>query len=181
MTTITSLNASAATRVVNDGIKQGASLSQIMMAVAFASVQLNETKGLNIAKSAQANVNKLDAANQLASQLKTLEGMRAEKKIDKDKTMEALAADCLKFVENLKAAGIPISAEEYAKWGAGKMTDADIKTVESRIKTMSDSASNQSQMINLELSKSNAATTTSTNMFMSFLDTWKQGLDRIFR
>jgi len=181
MSAITPLSASGVTRLVNDNVKEGASLHNLMMAIAMAQTDLNQTKATNIAKSAQTNVNKLDAANQLSSQLKTLEGLRAEKKIDKDKTMEGLATECKQFVDNLKNAGVPISADEYAKWATGKMTDADIKTIESRIKTMSDNASNQSQMINLELQKANNNMQQSTNMYMSFMDAQKQTLDRIFR
>jgi hypothetical protein len=181
MSAITPLSASAMTRLVNESMKEGVSLPNLMMTISAARIDLDQVKATNVAKSAQSNVNRLDAANQLSSQLKTLEGLRAEKKIDKDKTMEVLATDCKQFVDNLKNAGIPISADEYAKWSAGKMTDTDLKTIESRIKTMSDAASNQSQMINLELQKANNSMQQSTNMFMSFLDTLKQVMDRIFR
>lgn len=181
MNMIGQLNATGVTRVVNDAFKSGASIHSILMAISMAQIELNQTKAVNVAKSAQANVNRLDAANQLTEQLKKLEALRAEKKIDKDKTMEGQAAECKQFVDNLKAAGISVSADEYAKWSSGKMTDADLKTIEARIKTLSDGASNQSQVINLELQKANNNMQQSTNMFMSFLDSKKQAEDRINR
>jgi hypothetical protein len=181
MSSITPLSTSTVTRVVNNSFSSGASFQNMLMAIALAQTELNQVKGTNIAKSAQSNVNKLDAANQLQAQLKTLEALRTEKKIDKDKTMEGQAADCKQFVDNLKNAGISMSADEYTKWSAGKMTDADMKTIESRIKAMSDNASNNSSIINLELQKTNNAMQQSTNMFMSFMDSLKQMLDKIFR
>jgi len=179
---ITPLSASGVTRMVNETVSGGGSLPNIMMALAMAKTELNEVKATNIAKKAQANVNRLDAANQLTSQLKSLEALRVEKGItDKTETMEGQATDCAQFVKNLKDAGIAVSADEFTKWSAGKMTDADLKTIESRIKAMSDSASSESQSINLELQKANNGMQQATNMFMSFLDSAKQVLDRIFR
>ncbi|MEN9775648.1 MAG: hypothetical protein RL322_2718 [Pseudomonadota bacterium] len=181
MSTIGQLNASSVTRLVNENAKAGGNLQMLMMAIAYAQVELNQTKGNNIAKAAQSNVNRLDAANQLTSQLKALEALRAKNKIDKDKTMEGQAAECKQFVENLKSAGIEMTPTEFANWSAGKITDADLKTIESRIKTMSDNASSQSQMINLDLQKTNNNMQQATNMFMAFMDTNKQMVDRIFR
>ncbi len=178
---ITPLRASAVTKFVNETVKEGG-FSNAIMAIAMAKTELHETKGLNTAKKAQINVSKLDAANQLTAQLKALEGLRVEKGItDKTKTMEGQATDCAQFVKNLKDAGISVSADEYTKWSAGKMTDADLKTIESRIKAMSDSASSESQMINLEMQKANNAMQQATNMFMSFLDSFKQTIEKIFR
>ena len=126
--------------------------------------------------------NPVAPTDEFLAQLKALEGLRVEKGItDKTKTMEGQATDCAQFVKNLKDAGISVSADEYTKWSAGKMTDADLKTIESRIKAMSDSASSESQMINLEMQKANNAMQQSTNMFMSFLDSFKQIIDKIFR
>ena len=66
---ITPLRASGVTKFVNETVKEGG-FSNAMMAIAMAKTELNETKGLNTAKKAQINVNKLDAANQLTAQLK---------------------------------------------------------------------------------------------------------------
>jgi hypothetical protein len=46
---------------------------------------------------------------------------------------------------------------------------------------MSDSASNLSQQINLELQRANNAVQQNTNMFMNFMDTLKQIFQNIFR
>ncbi len=181
MSTITPLTTSGVTRAVNQGVSSGTSFQNMLVLIAIAQSELNQVKGTNIAKQAQANVNKLDAANQLQAQLKAIEALRTEKKIDKDKTMEGQAADCKQFVENLKNAGIPVSAEEGLKWSAGKLTDADIKTIESRIKAMSDHASNNSTTINLEMQKTNNGMQQAVNMAMSFMDSLKQMFDKIFR
>jgi len=181
MTTIGQLNASSVTRLVNENAKGGGNLQMLMMAVAYAQTELNQTKGNNIAKAAQSNVNRLDAANQLTSQLKALEALRSKNKIDKDKTMEGQAGDCKQFVDNLKSAGIEMTLTEATNWSAGKITEADLKTIESKIKTMSDNASSQSQMINLDLQKANNNMQQATNMFMAFMDSAKQMFDRIFR
>jgi hypothetical protein len=46
---------------------------------------------------------------------------------------------------------------------------------------MSDAASNQSTMINLELQRANNGVQQATSMFMNFLDTIKQMFGQIFR
>ena len=182
--TIGSIAPTGVTRLVNEAINSKASLQHVMMAIAMAQGELQQTKAGEITRSAAANVNRLDAANQLKAQANKLKGMRVDGKLEKsDELSKATggAAAAKAFVDNLRKAGIEMSAEEYTKWSAGKMTEADLDTINSRITTMSDAASNQSTMINLELQRANNGVQQATSMFMNFLDTIKQMFGQIFR
>lgn len=184
MSMLGSIQPSGVTRVVNEAVRSNSSLQYLMMALAMAQGELQQTNAANITQKAAANVNRLDVANQLSAQANKIKGMRTDGKLEKtDELSKATggAAAAKEFTDNLKKYGIEMSADEYTKWSAGKMTEADLDTINSRIKVMSDNASNQSTSINLELQRANSGIQQATSMFMNFLDSLKQMFQQIFR
>jgi len=127
------------------------------------------------------NLNKLTAMNQLKEDTTGLKGLRANAGKKDTDTMESNSADCKNLMDKAMKAGVTISADEYSKWSSGKMTAADIDTLDSRIKTMQDTASNQSQADNMQMQKHNTLSGQSTNMGMTFLEEYKKSSERIFR
>jgi hypothetical protein len=180
-TTIKPLVMSGSTAAANLAVSSKAGLHIAMMAIGMAKIDSETTKASEQTKKALANVNRLDAANQLTSQLNELKALRSNNDIAKDKTMEKYSTDTAQFGVNLEKAGITLTADEKTKLAKGTLTDADLETLSSKIKTMSDSASNLSQQINLELQRANNAVQQNTNMFMNFMDTLKQIFQNIFR
>lgn len=184
MSTLGSIQPSGVTSVVNEAVKSKAGLHYLMMAIAMAQGELQQTNSANITQKAAANVNRLDVANQLSAQANKIKAMRTNGSLEKTDDLSKAtggAAAAKEFTDNLKKYGIEMSADEYSKWSTGKMTEADLDTINSRIKVMSDNASNQSTTINLELQRANSGVQQATSMFMNFLDTFKQMFQQIFR
>ncbi len=132
-------------------------------------------------KDSVGNLNKLTAANQLKEGTTALKAARSQQSLGEGAEMTSNSADTKAMADKAMKAGISISADEYKKWEAGKVVAADIDTLEARIKTMQDAASNQSQADNMNMQKLNTLISQFTNMGMTFLDEYKKGVDRVFR
>lgn len=132
-------------------------------------------------KDSVGNLNKLTAANQLKESTTALKALRSQQSLGEGTEMTTSSAETKAMADKAMKAGISISADEYKKWEAGKVVAADIDTLEARIKTMQDAASNQSQADNMNMQKLNTLISQFTNMGMTFLDEYKKGVDRVFR
>lgn len=132
-------------------------------------------------KDSVGNLNKLTAANQLKESTTALKAARSQQSLGEGAEMTTQAADTKAMADKAMKAGITMSADEYKKWEAGKVVAADIDTMEAKIKTMQDAASNQSQADNMNMQKLNTLISQFTNMGMTFLDEYKKGVDRVFR
>lgn len=126
------------------------------------------------------NLNKLTAMNQLKADTSNLTAVRnnAGKK-DAD-TMTSNSTDTTNFYNKAAKAGIEFSKAEAENWKTGKVTAADITTIEARIKTQQDSVTNMSTADNMQMQKFNTMITQFTNMGMSFLDEIKRAVQKIF-
>ena len=132
-------------------------------------------------KDSVGNLNKLTAANQLKESTTALKAARSQQSLGEGAEMTSNSADTKAMADKAMKAGISMTAEEYKKWEAGTVVAADIDTMEARIKTMQDAASNQSQADNMNMQKLNTLISQFTNMGMTFLDEYKKGVDRVFR
>lgn len=132
-------------------------------------------------KDSVGNLNKLTAANQLKESTTALKAARSQQALGEGAEMTSNSADTKAMAEKAMKAGITLTADEYKKWEAGKVVAADIDTMEAKIKTMQDAASNQSQADNMNMQKLNTLISQFTNMGMTFLDEYKKGVDRVFR
>lgn len=132
-------------------------------------------------KDSTGNLNKLTAMNQLKEDSTNLKGVRSNAGKKETDTMETFSADTKSFADKALKSGVSLSADEYKNWQAGKVTAADIDTLEARIKTQQDSASNQSQADNMNMQKFNSLISQFTNMGMTMLDEYKKNTDRVFR
>ncbi len=132
-------------------------------------------------KDSVGNLNKLTAANQLKESTTALKAARSQQSLGEGAEMTSNAADTRAMADKAMKAGITMTADEYKKWEAGKVVAADIDTMEAKIKTMQDAASNQSQADNMNMQKLNTLISQFTNMGMTFLDEYKKGVDRVFR
>lgn len=132
-------------------------------------------------KDSVGNLNKLTAANQLKESTTALKAARSQQALGEGAEMTSNSADTKAMADKAMKAGISLTADEYKKWEAGKVVAADIDTMEAKIKTMQDAASNQSQADNMNMQKLNTLISQFTNMGMTFLDEYKKGVDRVFR
>jgi hypothetical protein len=132
-------------------------------------------------KDSVGNLNKLTAANQLKESTTALKATRSQQALGEGAEMPSNAADTKAMADKAIKGGITMTADEYKKWESGKVVAADIDTMEAKIKTMQDAASNQSQADNMNMQKLNTLISQFTNMGMTFLDEYKKGVDRVFR
>lgn len=132
-------------------------------------------------KDSVGNLNKLTMANQLKESTTALKALRSQQSLGEGTEMTTNAADTRAMADKAMKAGITMTADDYKKWESGKVVAADIDTMEAKIKTMQDAASNQSQADNMNMQKLNTLISQFTNMGMTFLDEYKKGVDRVFR
>ena len=161
--------------------KGTASIQFLAMKLAMMMIGASQDRLATPLKDATGNLNKLTAMNQLKEDTTKLKGLRTNGGLADGKTMEANAADTKAFIDKAKQAGIAVSADEYTNFSSGKVTQADLDTMESRIKTQQDAASNSSQADNMKMQQLNTLIGQFTNMGMTFLDEHKKAGERIFR
>lgn len=140
-----------------------------------------ENRLANKLKDVVGNLNKLTAMNQLKEDTTSLTALRANGGLKEAATMEANATDTNAMYTKASQAGIAFSTTEADNWKTGKITKADIDTLESRIKTQQDAASNTSSSDNMELQKYNTLITQAVSMAMAFLDEFKKQSSAIWR
>jgi hypothetical protein len=153
----------------------------IAMKLGMLMMQAGEKKLANTLKEATGRLNQLTAMNKLKEDVTALRAIRTNAGTAEGKAMTTNSADTTNFIANAERAGITVSAQEKANWQSGNVTAADIDTLDARIKTLQDSATNGSQADQMNMQKYTTQITQFTNMTMSFLDKKKEAGDRIFR
>lgn len=159
----------------------GVNLQFLVMRLGMASINSQQERLADQLQNMTANLNKMTAANQLKEDITKLKGLRTNEGMAEGKAMTGHATDTATFASKAVRAGIAMSAEEKTNWETGKVTSADIDTLEARVKTMQESATNSSQADNMKMQMINTTISQFTNMAMTFLDEFKKASDRIWR
>jgi len=163
------------------GGKNEVNVIDIAMKFGMLMMQAGEKKLANLLKEATGRLNQITAMNQLKEDVTALRAIRTNAGTAEGKAMTSNSADTTNFIVKAEKSGITLSAQEKANWQSGNVTAADIDTLDARIKTLQDSATNGSQADQMNMQKFTTQITQFTNMTMSFLDKKKEAGDRIFR
>lgn len=177
-TELTSINQEVGQALKGSG---SVNLQFLVMKLGMSMINAQNDRLANKLKDMTGNLNSLTAANQLKADLTALKAMRTKDGIAEGKTMGDKSADTTNFANKASRAGIAMSAAEKTNWESGQITNADIDTLEARVKTMQDAATNGSQADNMNMQMINTTISQFTNMAMTFLDEFKKAADRIFR
>jgi len=144
-------------------------------------MKASENKLANLLKEATGRLNQITAMNQLKEDVTALRAIRTNAGTAEAKATTANSADTTNCIAKAEKAGITVSAQEKANWQSGNVTAADIDTLDARIKTLQDSATNSSQADQMNMQKFSTQITQFTNMVQAMRDRIKEVADRIFR
>lgn len=173
------LNLNADVNAAEGGSKE-VNVLDIAMKLGMLMMQACEKKLANLLKEATGRLNQITAMNQLKEDVTALRAIRTNAGTAEGKAMTTNSADTTNFIAKAEKAGITVSAQERANWQSGNVTAADIDTMDARIKTLQDSATNGSQADQMNMQKLTTQITQFTNMTMSMADKKKEAVDRIF-
>lgn len=140
-----------------------------------------EKKLVNHLEKMKANLDAVTMANQNNADLMQLRAMRTKDDVKDSATMTTRATDTDRVADKIRASGVALTDDEIKNWESGNVTEADIKSMEAKVKVKLDQASNLTQGDNMVAQQLMTQMGQFTNFVMFAVDNMKEIFGRIFR
>jgi len=153
----------------------------IMAKLGQLTILAGERKLVNHLEKMKANLDAVTMANQNNADLQQLRAMRAKDDIKDSATMTTRAQDTGRVAAKVQATGVVLTEAEISNWQSGKVTEADIKSFEAKVKVKLDQSSNLTQGDNMVAQQLMTQMGQFTNFVMFAVDNMKEIFGRIWR
>ena len=156
-------------------------IHEILAKLGKLTILAGEKKLVNHLEKMKANLDAVTMANQNNADLQQLRAMRVKDDVKDSATMTTRAQDTGRVAAKIQASGVGLTEAEISNWQSGKVTEADIKSFEAKVKVKLDQSSNLTQGDNMVAQQLMTQMGQFTNFVMFATDNMKEIFGRIWR